>query len=227
VKLTGCDPYRGRTSSFDVTVSRNACAVLNEEPRLNATKTIKYGNPFYENLEFRRGSDISAEALNALNILHDVRTPVRVFGKVGRKYRQYYSDGHAEVFLICRRNKNVANHTKVGATDGCFEFRLGGLPGRYDVLVASSHINWNFIASVKDAKGEWRVVCAPEGGVIYWGIADVNYRSVKTGRIVMRNVPMDRRSSSIREMEKIAGIRLRSNASHTPQGATINTGEQL
>jgi hypothetical protein len=179
--------------------------------RYNSTKTIKYGNPFYQNLEFSRGKELSRETINSLNILYDVETPVKIVGNVDNKYKQYYQDGYAEAFLISKRNKDVENHAIIDS-EGYFEFRPeSSLEGKYDLLVTSSHINWNFIDSIKDAMGEWEIVCAPEGGMIYWGKINANYRSVKNDEILLKNVPMGKSSGSIRAIEKGIGVRLRKN----------------
>lgn len=180
--------------------------------RYNATETVKYGNPFYKNLEFSRGSGLSHETINSLNILYDVETPVKIVGNVDNKYKQYYEDGYAEAFLVSKRHKDVENHTIVDS-EGYFEFRTeSSLDGRYDLLVTSSHINWSFIELTKGLKGEWRDVCTPEGGKVYWGRVNVNYRSVKDGEILLKNVPMGKVGGSIRAVEKGIGVRLRSNA---------------
>lgn len=183
--------------------------------RYNAEKTIMYGNPFYENLEFSRGSCVggmSAEALNALNIQHNVNTPVKVLGKVDRKYVKYCRDGHAEAFLVRgARRKRVVNHTTVDS-NGCIEFRLNSLLGRCYLFITSSHINWNFICMMKNFKAGWTPVCVPDGGWIYWGIVKANHRSVKSGKIILKNIKIDNKSSSIREIEKCTLVRLRKNA---------------
>lgn len=154
---------------------------------------------------------MSAEERNLQDIKHFTKTTIIIAGKIDKKYRRLHRGGHAEAFLICRRNKTVMNHAYIGIS-GCFKFRIDApLEGKHDVLVASSHINWDFIASAKGIKGEWRAVCMPEGGVIYWGMADVNYHSVKSGKIALADIPMDKESGSIREMEKGVGVRLRKN----------------
>lgn len=180
--------------------------------KYNTAKTIKYGNPFYGNLEFSRGGELSHETINSLNILYDVETPVKIVGNIDNKYKQYYEDGYAEAFLISKRHKDVENHTIIDS-EGYFEFRpKSSLNGKYDLLVTSSHINWNFIDSIKDVMGEWQTVRALEGGTIYWGRINANYRSVKNDEILLINVPMDKSSVSIQAIEKSIGVRLRSNA---------------
>ena len=89
--------------------------------------------------------------------------------------------------------------------------------------MASSHINWNFIASMKDVKGEWKNVCMPEGGTIYWGKLRINYRSVKSDEILLKNVPMGNDSGSIRAIEKGIGIRLRKNAERNVKAPSLAT----
>ena len=171
----------------------------------------KYGNPYFSYMSFSKSSgELSPESLNALDIVYDNDSVLKITGNINKDFEDMYGDGYAEAFISKFNNEKwrPIHHTVVDS-NGYFEFRLRSIPDfktKYKLLIVSSGINLNFVNLVYDTETDkWFAMNYPED-VLRYGTRLLNELSVpvtsEKSNIRIDNIQMNKKADTLKKLER-------------------------